>query len=595
MSSTRDPGNQSRKPAPCWVWSLAGIQLVVASSVFAGARVDLVPDQAGPYAFGDTIRVSVFLSRTDPGADILLRSVLFDLEPTDVRLTVVLPIIHPGSAAPLPIAFWDFGSMPSCANNASNCGYSHFVDDDLAGVAPGILSITYSGTSPSLTRQIRLPGDGTAIRIGVIDVTIPAESGAFVLDVLNPGSNNADRGGELRFGFGVQPDDPVTTWRAEFGEITGGTLIFQTTDDCNGNGMPDLDDVIAGTSVDCNADHVPDECQPDSDADGVIDDCDGCVLDPLKTKPLVCGCGTPDVDVDADEIPECAAGILVVPVRSTGPHRIVDRSIVLAPGRQVVTLEVYAAEWSRRGYALRAYQLNFREADFTGGSPGRIRLIDGRRECGSDADCADLRVPCRVERCMTSVESSPGAFVDNGRLDFVFLGGAIGAIDFSFPGEVRIGIALENGSNAPVYAPPPKYLCTLRVDVSADALGTFLTGPHQGDGTDTFLIAEAVGLFIKPLALIPAEITIRQPICGNGVCGTGETEASCPQDCVIEVCGNGVCGTGEDELTCPADCFVAPPPEPVPSVSGWGVVVLTLLLAVTARVSFGRRRETASR
>jgi predicted outer membrane repeat protein len=46
--------------------------------------------------------------------------------------------------------------------------------------------------------------------------------------------------------------------------------------DCNGNGIGDLHDVAAGTSSDCDADGVPDECEPfkDCNANGVRDACD---------------------------------------------------------------------------------------------------------------------------------------------------------------------------------------------------------------------------------------------------------------------------------------------------------------------------------
>jgi hypothetical protein len=53
--------------------------------------------------------------------------------------------------------------------------------------------------------------------------------------------------------------------------------------DCNANGIPDDEDIAGGTSGDCNQNGVPDECEaigacdsPDTDGDGVCDDCDRC-------------------------------------------------------------------------------------------------------------------------------------------------------------------------------------------------------------------------------------------------------------------------------------------------------------------------------
>lgn len=42
--------------------------------------------------------------------------------------------------------------------------------------------------------------------------------------------------------------------------------------------------------------------------------------------------------------------------------------------------------------------------------------------------------------------------------------------------------------------------------------------------------------------------------CGDGVCDTGETSASCPKDCTASTCGNNVCDASETSTSCPADC-----------------------------------------
>jgi hypothetical protein len=44
--------------------------------------------------------------------------------------------------------------------------------------------------------------------------------------------------------------------------------------DCNGNGLPDSEDIAAGTSNDCNGNGVPDECERDCNHNGQPDDCD---------------------------------------------------------------------------------------------------------------------------------------------------------------------------------------------------------------------------------------------------------------------------------------------------------------------------------
>lgn len=48
----------------------------------------------------------------------------------------------------------------------------------------------------------------------------------------------------------------------------------ESQSDCNNNGTADCLDIDAGTSGDCNANFIPDECEPDYDGDGTTDDCD---------------------------------------------------------------------------------------------------------------------------------------------------------------------------------------------------------------------------------------------------------------------------------------------------------------------------------
>jgi hypothetical protein len=95
------------------------------------------------------------------------------------------------------------------------------------------------------------------------------------------------------------------------GETPAGNLTIEMEDfflDCNGNGVPDDEDIASGTSTDCNTNEVPDDCEEDSDGDGTIDDCDGCPSDPAKTDPGVCGCGIPDDDSDGDGVEDCNDG-----------------------------------------------------------------------------------------------------------------------------------------------------------------------------------------------------------------------------------------------------------------------------------------------
>ena len=86
-----------------------------------------------------------------------------------------------------------------------------------------------------------------------------------------------------------------------------GALEFQ--DDCNGNGVPDLQDTASGKSVDCDGNGLPDECELDCDGDGVVDACaadDGLVADCNGNRiPDSCEIAMNDVpDLDGNGIPD---------------------------------------------------------------------------------------------------------------------------------------------------------------------------------------------------------------------------------------------------------------------------------------------------
>jgi hypothetical protein len=57
--------------------------------------------------------------------------------------------------------------------------------------------------------------------------------------------------------------------------------------DCNENGVADPCDISGGTSDDCNENIAPDECEPDCDGDGVEDCADQC---PFTSPPGACLC-----------------------------------------------------------------------------------------------------------------------------------------------------------------------------------------------------------------------------------------------------------------------------------------------------------------
>jgi hypothetical protein len=104
------------------------------------------------------------------------------------------------------------------------------------------------------------------------------------------------------------------------------------------------------------------------------------------------------------------------------------------------------------------------------------------------------------------------------------------------------------------------------------AFGSYVINPDgaitpPGSTECVVTIAERLGLLCQDCELNPGrcEALIRAVFdevppecsqCGDGVCVAGESEGSCPRDC-LDRCGDGFCAEVETALRCPVDCAVA--------------------------------------
>jgi len=85
-----------------------------------------------------------------------------------------------------------------------------------------------------------------------------------------------------------------------------GSCVGTREADCNENEIEDVCDIAAGTSEDCDANGIPDECENDSDGDGFIDACDNCVDLDNQDQANFDGDELGDVcdpDIDNDGVP----------------------------------------------------------------------------------------------------------------------------------------------------------------------------------------------------------------------------------------------------------------------------------------------------
>ncbi|MGD8452036.1 MAG: S8 family serine peptidase [Phycisphaerae bacterium] len=107
---------------------------------------------------------------------------------------------------------------------------------------------------------------------------------------LNPPGGTYDSGTTVQLTADADADWSFDHWEGALSGATNPTTIymdsdktvtavFEPTNDCNGNGVPDEDDLSAGTSYDCNGNGIPDECDIggislDCNTNGVPDECE---------------------------------------------------------------------------------------------------------------------------------------------------------------------------------------------------------------------------------------------------------------------------------------------------------------------------------
>lgn len=252
------------------------------------AAIELVPAHLAPYLPGSQVAVEVWL-HSMVTHDVLIRLAQLDTSETNPNLTLVGPDNRPPGGNGIYEFVFD---------------YSTLTNTSLYAVLPDypLPSTVYFGASAVTGRILRLPAVG-ALRLGTIQgVTMPAAFGSYVLDVMNADLANANFGARLDFGFG-QPGDPITTWRAFTGELSGGTYTFIVAE-C-------IDDLDCDDSLPCTRDQclngtclsVPDDqIDPDDGlfCNGVEDSCAGGVV--IYSSPAPdCDDGYPCTDDACDE------------------------------------------------------------------------------------------------------------------------------------------------------------------------------------------------------------------------------------------------------------------------------------------------------
>ncbi|MFQ5462152.1 MAG: hypothetical protein ACE5E5_05940 [Phycisphaerae bacterium] len=153
--------------------------------------------------------------------------------------------------------------------------------------------------------------------------------------------------------------------------------------DCNGNGIPDDQDIADGTSQDCQPNGIPDECDlqsgtsPDCNENGIPDECDLCSIPEAQAVAAVGGGGTTTGGIiflsgdDADDEGHCW-GTVAAPDGSAcaGLYPTILKFAVdnsLAPGNGIIAIGVNPT--STFGVSLALEALNVWN-DVANGGPG---------------------------------------------------------------------------------------------------------------------------------------------------------------------------------------------------------------------------------
>jgi hypothetical protein len=158
----------------------------------------------------------------------------------------------------------------------------------------------------------------------------------------------------------------------------------------------------------------------------------------------------------------------------------------------------------------------------------------------------------------------------------------INAIDLHF--GIAFGITFDEGSSAVDFH--PSYLGTVVLDIPSNANGTYTIDFSE---LQTFWYPEGppgthCGGLPCPVELQAAKITVP---CGRCCYGLGEGDAGCIDRVSATACaGYGAGAVFHANETCSDDGSAASCLPRIPAASSWGLVALTILLLIAAKVSY---------
>jgi len=208
--------------------------LAFSSVVYAGAVVDVIPTEPGPYEPGQSLTMDVFLTQNPGGSYIGLRGVRLAFSSTDPALQLD------------PQFVFDFGTVGDGGGTyASFPGMPWPSTVYFLGNYPnGNPFDPFDGVGWSSKMLVLSPGE--PLHVGSFGVSLPSQRGDYVLDALNAANSNPDYRASISFGFGEFGGSRIDWGPENVDQLAGGTF---TASDGAGPGFTFGYTPIAGTIV----------------------------------------------------------------------------------------------------------------------------------------------------------------------------------------------------------------------------------------------------------------------------------------------------------------------------------------------------------
>ena len=225
-------------------------------------------------------------------------------------------VVYPTSSRPYPSSVGDLdgdGDVDIVVPRVDSGDIYVYMNDGAGAFAPPVAQGTQSGPHGSSLGDV--DGDGD------LDLVLPCYLSDTVQIMLNDGTGaftSSEYLGGLDYAIWVDLVDFDGNGRLDIvvnAHLAGTTTVYlnQRQGDCNQNGTPDSDDIANGTSLDCNLNNIPDECEEDCNQNGIPDSCDiasGFALDCNQNGiPDWCDINNdPSLDVNLNSIPDSCEG-----------------------------------------------------------------------------------------------------------------------------------------------------------------------------------------------------------------------------------------------------------------------------------------------